>query len=30
MKRRGSRLKLVVSHVDGLRHPPVVDLKRAA
>jgi len=28
--RRGSRLELVVNHVDGRQHLPVVDLKRAA
>jgi putative transposase len=28
--RRGSRLKLVVDHIDGRAHLPVVELKRAA
>jgi hypothetical protein len=28
--RRGSRLKLVVNHIDGRQHLPVIELKRAA
>ena len=28
--RRGSQLKLVVDHIDGRRHLPIVELKRAA
>ena len=28
--RRGSRLKLVVGHIDGRRHLPIAELKRAA